>query len=207
MTAPLTEDELARLRALLDRATTPPDAQPDGAPAPELSDADLDALAAAVLDDTPEQPEQPGDTTPADQSDRELVNAAADRDLAAELDLANARAETQALELARLRAENDRRAYETERDTLARDFGIPPRIVDLARPLLEGSGRTVDLAAGQTADAGQIVRNLLRELGRTYKALDLSGPLGTAHDTADADAERADRDQFIEQARAAGFAR
>lgn len=85
----------------------------------------------------------------------------------AAIDLANARADEQALELARITAALDKSTYEQERDTLARVHGIPPRITDLARELLEGTGRVVELANGRSVDAGSIMRKVLAEVGKT----------------------------------------
>lgn len=69
--------------------------------------------------------------------------------------------------------------YEKERDTLVRQTGLPPSIIDLARPLLEGSGRDVLLSNGTEVDAGDVVRRVLHAVGEKVQLLDLSAALGT----------------------------
>lgn len=188
---PLTDDELATLRALLARVDTPV-GEPDPDPAAQADEAD-------ELDDVAD-----GDLDAADVDQPELVAASADTGEA--LHLANARLDAQAIELAALRAERDTERYERERDQLAREFGIPPTLTDLCRPWLTGT-RTVQLSSGESRDPGADIRKLLREFGRVAKLLDLSGPVGSAHELSAADAERSERDAFLDQARASGFAR
>lgn len=100
----------------------------------------------------------------------------------AQIDLANSRADENAVELARVTTALDRAAYERERDHYSRQWGIPPRITDLARTLLEGNGHVIELSNGTAVDAGAIVRKVLAEVGKTVKMLDLSGELGTELD-------------------------
>lgn len=183
--APLTDDELATLRALLARVDTTD--QPDPAPADEPD---------AVLDDTDEILDE--------VDEPELVAAAAEQTEA--LSLANARLDAQQVELAALRHERDQERYTRERDELAREFGIPPRITDLCARWLTGT-RTVQLSSGESADPGADIRRLLREMGAITRLLDLSGPVGSAHELSAASAEQAERAAFIDQARNAGFAR
>lgn len=135
----------------------------------ELTEAELQKLIDDIPDDVADLPA----ATP------EPAVAALSSEHQAALDLANAQAAENALELANMRAELDRTRYAKERDELAR-LGIPARLVDLARPLLEGTGRTVELSNGTAVDAGAIVRKLLAEFGKTTQALGLSVELGNA---------------------------
>lgn len=171
--AQLNEEELAAIRSVLpifqkaiDEPAPPTVDKPD-APAPEVEFTDADIDAALDADDEPE-PAEP-----------ELVAASADHTEA--LNLAKARIDAQGIELARLRNERDLERYEAEKLTLAKDYGIPQDVTELARPLLFGTGRTVELSAGKQVDAGQVIRTVLHELGRRYaKALDLGAEYGTA---------------------------
>ena len=86
----------------------------------------------------------------------------------------------------------DQAQYEKERDAYTRQ-GIPARLVDLARPLLEGSGRTVELANGKSTDAGAIVRKLFGEFANTMSALGLDIELGNS-EGADATAAEEERE-------------
>jgi hypothetical protein len=209
----LTSDQEARLSRLLDLPddqftallTAPPaqDDEPEGTPAEpdaELTDEDLRKLVAS-LDDEPEsaEPAQPeGDKEPA------LAGAQLSAEAQAAIDLANSRADEQALELARITAQLDRATYEKERDHFQRQYGVPARITDLARPVLEGSGRVVELANGSTADAGAIVRKLIGEFGKTMQALGLSVELGNA-EGADDTAGAAEREADERRALASGY--
>lgn len=141
--------------------------------------ADVDAAAEGELSDEefqkqlvelfPDDVDEPQEVT-ASQTDPavELANAARDERL-------------QAVELSNrdLRRQLDAKQYAADRDQLARLSGLPPAVIDLARPLLEGAGRTVELANGSgTADAGEIVRQLLAKFGETVRLLDLSAEVG-----------------------------
>jgi hypothetical protein len=155
----------------------------------ELSDEELQAL----IDSLPEDDtETTGDVTPAAVG--EPVAAGLTAEAQAQIDLANSRAEETSIELARVTSALNRAAYERERDHYSREWGIPPRITDLARPVLEGDGHVIELANGSSIDAGAIVRKVLTEIGKTVKMLDLSGELGTPLDFS-ADAEKAAEDQ------------
>jgi hypothetical protein len=183
----LTTDQEARLSRLLDlpedqfdALLTAPAATEEGdgdGTDEEISDADLKALIDGLPDSEPVTPAEPA-VTP------EPVLAGAGAQLSADaqaaIDLANSRADETAAELSDIRKQLDRATYEKERDHYQRTFGVPARITDLARPVLEGSGRTVELSNGATADAGAIVRKLIGEFGRTMKALGMSVELGNA---------------------------
>lgn len=206
-----------------------PGTQPD-ATTDDLTDEELQQILAEVeaeFDDTaPAQPvpgegENPGGGDAEDEDageDPDADDPAAESALAAALateegdavELANAQLEQQRIELARLRDESDENAYTRERDRLARESGIPPRIVDMAKPLLKGDSHVVELANGDTVDAGAIVRQVFAELGNTIKALDLGSELGHQVDLAKseeerqaAEAEEAKRREFSEQVRSA----
>lgn len=161
--AVFTPEEIARLRALLtadDKPAQDDEADDDGYQMP--SDDELAAIAAAALD-----------------TDDEREPVAAGAELSAEaaeaIELANSRVDQMSVELAQLRAERDTTRYERERDELAERYGIPPRITELARPLLLGS-HVVELSNGGSVDAGEIMRGVLKALGEHVKLIDLSGP-------------------------------
>ena len=191
----LTADQEARLAKLLDLPDDRFDAllaEPETATEDEteLTEAELDALLAEV------ETEITAETETAVEPELVSAGAQLSNEAQAGIDLANARADEMSMQLARVRKQLDTAAYESERDALMRVHGIPPRITDLARTLLEGEGRTVDLANGKSADAGAIVRKVLAEIGKTVKMLDLSVELGSPLDGG-ADAERAAADQAV----------
>lgn len=97
------------------------------------------------------------------------------------IDLANARAEETQREMAVISARLREQDYLAEKRKLA-DLGVPPFITEMARPLLEGAGRTVELANGKTADAGQIMRKVLAEYAQQARLLDLDVELGSPMD-------------------------
>ena len=183
----LTADQEARLSRLLDLPedqfdallTAPAEdeaAEGDGQDdaEPTLTDAELEQLLA----------ELPADDEPAVAAEPEPVLAGAgaalsndDRDA---LELANAQIEELRSEQRATRAQLDRATYEKERDYFQRQFGVPARLTDLARSVLEGSGRTVELSNGATVDAGAIVRKLIGEFGKTMQSLGMSVELGNA---------------------------
>ena len=108
------------------------------------------------------------------------------------IDLAVARQEETARELSVITARLREQDYHAEKRRLA-DLGVPPFITELARPLLEGNGRVVEMANGATADAGQIMRKVLTEYAQQAKLLDLDVELGSAMDEPE-DAGREQRD-------------
>ncbi len=160
----------------------------------ELTDAELDDLLASLDDDE--------DSAKAEEvPDGELAGAALTAEQQAAIDLANARADETAEQVRVMQRQLDAASYEKERDTLARVHGVPPRITDLARSLLEGADRTVELSNGDTVDAGKVVRDVLTEFARTAKMLDLSVEAGSAtgRDLSEADeqARAEERDSTI----------
>lgn len=193
--AELTDEELDQLLAITDAMSESP-TEPAGStkepakpakkdePA-ELSDEELDELIAAAeaeFEDPEEVEDEPEGADPVAQTDPRLI-AASNRHQK-QLELANQRLDQQAIELARVRAELSAKRFESEQRTFAQQYGIPPRITELARPLLEGDddGFTIQLANGDEVDAGAVMRKVLIELGQTYKALDLSELVGNGLD-------------------------
>jgi hypothetical protein len=173
----LTADELDALTA------------PDGGGDGELSDAELDELVAAaqemgaagLLEDEEGATADPGY---APEQEREPVAAglAAD-EYAFEINLANARAEETQRELAMIQARLKEQDFLAERDRLFHNFGVPPYVTDLARPLLEGAGHVVEMANGKSVDAGQVVRKVMAEMAELGGLRDLGGTeLGTRMD-------------------------
>jgi hypothetical protein len=203
----LTEAQEARLARLLDL----PDNQFDQVLAAggeaaagegaddQLSDEELQALIDSLPEDEDTEPEP--ETAPEGDREPATAGAALTAEAQAQIDLANSRAEETSLELARVTAALNRAAFEKERDWYSREYGIPPRITDLARPVLEGEGHVVELSNGSSIDAGAIVRRVLKEVGQTVRMLDLSGELGTPLDFS-ADAERAAEDKAAEDRKA-----
>lgn len=97
------------------------------------------------------------------------------------IDLANARQEETARELAVVTARLREEDYQAEKRRMA-DAGVPPYITELARPLLEGAGHAVELSNGKTVDAGAVMRRVLAEYARTARLLDLDVELGSPMD-------------------------
>jgi hypothetical protein len=145
-----------------------------------MSDGELAALEAewaAAESGTP-------DATPDYVPEGEPVTAGLTAEAQFAIDLANARQEETARELAVVTARLREEDYQAEKRHLA-DLGVPPYITELARPLLEGAGRAVELANGKTVDAGAITRKVLTEYARQARLLDLSDEMGSPHDEPD----------------------
>jgi hypothetical protein len=201
-----TADQEARLAKLLDlpddkfeRVLAVADTEPAAEGEDQLSDEELQALLASLPDGEGDESTE-GDSGEDDSKDAAAtdekvpVGASLSTEAQAAIDLANSRAEENALELARVTAALDDASYAQERRDFSHEFGIPPRIVDLAKPLLRGTGHVVELANGSNVDAGAIVRKVFREIGQTVKMLDLSGEMGSPLDGG-RDAERAAEEQ------------
>jgi hypothetical protein len=119
------------------------------------------------------------------------------------IDLANSRADETERQLAVFQTRYEVSAFDAEKRKLA-DLGVPPYITDLARPLLQGSGHTVDLANGQRADAGQVMRKVLTEYARMAQMLNLDVELGSPMDEppgAGPSAEQTERTDTINRAK------
>jgi hypothetical protein len=209
-----TDEQEARLKALLDLPKDQFDAlitaQPQdedtgnvtGEAEDELTDEALEQMLADIDTET-------AATDAVTEPEREPATAGASLSNEAQtaIETANARAEEAMAEARRTRTQLDRATYERERDHYQRVLGIPARITDLARELLEGSGRTVELANGKSTDAGAIVRNLIKEFGKTMQSLGMDVELGNA-EGADTEAQRAEseaseRGDFVKAYRSA----
>lgn len=179
----------------------------------------------------PAPPAQDGDgNSPDDLTDEELsdlIDAMSDDDLSAleeefyaetgagmqatglsaeaqmAIDLANSRADETERQLGVFQVEFDKQRFDAEKRSLA-DLGIPPYITELARPLLQGSNHTIDLANGTRVDAGQVVRKVLSEYAKMAQMLDLSAETGSAMDEppgGQQDAQTSARQELISRAR------
>lgn len=145
--------------------TGTPGADPEG----ELTDDELNDLLAEAEAALAGDPELTGQPVGA-----ELSNAYQQA-----LELANAELEDQRGQLRQVQEHVNGQKFEAEKRMFVDEYGIPPRIVDLARPLLWGSEKTIDLANGDTADVGAIARQMLTEMGGIVKVLDLGNELGS----------------------------
>ncbi len=215
----LTDEELDQLLAITDAMSESgkPEAET------ELTDAELDQLIADAEadlpesesdsspdsegdeDDSPTEEEGGDDVTKADPDPR-LV--AASQENRAALELANAQLEQQQIKLAAVTAKLAAQEFQAEQLTFAREYGIPPRVTEFARPLLEGGeGHVIQLANGDEVDAGAVMRKVLMELGSTIKALDLSELLGRSDDepandeTAQREAQTEETRKFVDEVR------
>ncbi len=128
----------------------------------------------------------------AEQHQEEPVAAGLSAEAQFSIDLAVARQEETARELSVITARLREQDYQAEKRKLA-DLGVPPFITELARPLLEGSGRVVEMANGKSADAGQVMRQVLTQYAQQVKLLDLDVELGSPMDEPE-DAGREQRD-------------
>lgn len=206
MSQPFTDDELSKLRALLDRlqpdedTSKPDDTDEPGDEIPELTEDELNALAEQVLAD--EQPADAPESAPTEeQPEPETAQVEEPQQVAASNDapateLSNARVGELEIQLSNLQRELDARNYESERDRLASEFGIPPAVTDLARPLLEGH-QVIELSNGSSVDAGQVVREVFAAMGRHVKLLDLSSSAGSAFETDEEKAAEEERTQWV----------
>jgi hypothetical protein len=207
--ADLTPEELAQVRAALpllqrlqESGQTLDDAPADvdTSELDDLSDEEFEALAADIfggLDDEDDggewtDPNDPGDdegdqgdddgqtddgNAPTDQIPAEV--AAANTDYGDMVELSNTTRDAQQAQILELSQKLDAANYEKERDQLVRATGLPPSIIDLARPVLEGSRNVVELSNGTSVDAGDVVRQVLHAVGEKIQLLDLSAAIGT----------------------------
>lgn len=154
-----------------------PQGQPQTAPDDQLTDAELADLIDAMGDDDLAALES--------EFYAETGAGMAATGLSVEaqmaIDLANSRSDELERQMGVYQSELDRQRFEAEKRQLA-DLGVPPYITDLARPLLQGSGHTVDLANGSRADAGQVMRKVLGEYAKMASMLDLGVELGSPMD-------------------------
>jgi len=165
----LTPDELAAIAGDPGDSEEPGDGEDDGdlaAQIASMTDEDFAALQAEWE---------------AEQDQEETVAAGLSAEAQFAIDLATARQEETARELSVITARLREQDYEAEKRKLA-DLGVPPYITELARPLIEGSGRVVEMANGRSADAGQIMRKVLTEYAQQARLLDLDVELGSPMD-------------------------
>jgi hypothetical protein len=171
-------DRLLRIGSLPDLSDEDLRALNGGEGSGEMSDDELADLIASLPEAELEKLEQ--------EFRDEMQAAGAETGLTAEaqmaLDMANYKADENERQLAIVRAHLDEEQFKSERSRLAADMGIPPYITDMARPLLEGSGKVVELANGSGVDAGQVMRSVLTEMSRVTRMLDLGPEMGTALD-------------------------
>jgi hypothetical protein len=194
----LTDEKRARLDALLSlpaeqfsalTGVSEPGTEPGGDPGDgELSDAELEELVAAaeeldaagLLDDeeevpVPPEPQPAPAYAPNYAPPGEPVAAGLTADQQFALDLANARSEETQRELSVVTARLRESDYLAERDRLFSNFGVPPYVTDLARPLLEGANHVVEMSNGRAVDAGQVLRKVMTEMAQLGGLRDLSG--------------------------------
>ncbi len=154
--------------------TDPNDGQTPGATEP--TDEELEAMLAKLVaeDEAAAGAAQP----PATAATPALAGAALTGAQRPAVDLAaDARAQAQALELAAIRNELDEAKFQKERIELLQK-GVPPKMVELAAPLLRGTV-VVELAGG-SVDAGAVVRSVLAE---AEGQIDLTGEHGALYPT------------------------
>lgn len=155
--------------------TTAPvvDEQAATAIADKLSEEDIAAIAALLQEDDTEESET--------EEEPAMATANLSAQAQAAIDLANTTAQaaqdrTAALEvqLANERADREAANYLTA--------GVPPAMVNLARPALSMQGQAIDLSNGSKTDSGAIIRGLLDAAKGT---IDLSGEKGHGDMSAD----------------------
>ena len=138
-------------------------------PQDQLSDAELDELLREAEADLGGDPDREGDLVGA-----ELSNA-----YQKALELANAELDDQRTALSAVQNHVNQQKFDAEKAMFVREYNIPPRIVDLAKPLLWGDPKVIDLANGETADYGSIARQMLTEFGGLAKMFDLGNEMGS----------------------------
>jgi hypothetical protein len=182
--ADMSDDELADLaRDYFGDLTDGGDADPGTGPGPDGGDEGDDDGADDGSDDD-------GDWSGDGIDARELVEAS--NAYANGLELANRRGDDLATQVHDLTADRDRQAFEREAQRWA-DAGIPAYAIKLARPALEGGGKTIELSNGSSWDAGAAFREVFQTFAKTG-LVDMSNSVGTAYDGSDSD-----RDDATEQ--------
>lgn len=120
------------------------------------------------------------------------------------IEMANARAEQAQEAVREINRKLDQGDFTSERARLVRDLGIPPHLVDLAQPLLQGNGHVVELSNGNKVDAGQVVRRLLSAMGEMNMLGGVGIELGSPMDEPDeaARGQRAEaRNEIVSRAK------
>lgn len=190
----LTEDQQAKLAKLLEipqdkidavlaGLSAPPAPTGGGQEPPDPTDAELEEMIAGLSEEDFAALQAEFDADTREPAAAGVTGLSGQAELA--IELAQARADANAAQIERIQAKLDEEQFRTERTALISDVGVPPFVVDLARPLLEGSGRVVDLANGSQVDAGAVMRKVLTEFGKAVKMLDLSAEAGSALDEPD----------------------
>lgn len=158
--ATITDEELEELQALR-AAQKAQETPPTDAGEPEtLTDEQIAEMLGA---DAAEEPE--------------LVGAQLSTETRQALEFAQGQLDQQRIDLAGVRAELDATRWQAERKDLLDGF-IPMGVIDAARPLLEGAGKTIDLSNGQTIDAGAVMREVLAKVKELIGTLNLSTEMG-----------------------------
>ena len=134
-----------------------------------------------------------GETTEDHVTEGEPVAAGLSAEAQFEISLAYAKAEETQREMSVIQARLREQDYQAEKRNLA-DIGVPPRITEMARPVLEGIGHVIEMANGKSVDVGQIMRAVLTEYAQMVRLLDLDVELGSPMDEPD-DAGREDAEQ------------
>lgn len=131
---------------------------------------------------------------PADQADtgQPAEQVAASNTGGDYLELSNAARAEDRSRILELSNQLDEANYEREREQLVRATGLPPSIIELARPVLQGSRHVVELSNGSEVDAGEVMRKVLAAVGEKVQLLDLSAAIGTDEPT-DEDKQAAER--------------
>jgi hypothetical protein len=158
-------------------APTAPTAPSAGGPDDELTDQELADLIDALDDSELGQVEE--DLYAQTGAAMATTGLTAEAQMA--IDLANSRADETERQLGVFQTRFEAQAFDAEKRSLM-DLGVPPYITDLARPLLQGSGHTIDLSNGQRVDAGQVMRKVLSEYAKMAQMLDLNVELGSPMD-------------------------
>lgn len=194
----LDPDRLAELVAGMEPGTKPDPAALNGGDGDgDAEDPELAALLKRIDEASDEELEQiAAEFEPEPEPEPAGLANDDSTQLAVELAQATGDANSEQLRLIQERLDDER--WDNERNRLVQD-GTPPHIADLAQPLLHGAGHVVDLAGGKSADAGQIVRKILREYQQLGEQIGLGVELGTPLDGGgDGETDAAtERDQIV----------
>lgn len=167
---------------------------------PEVSDDQIKAALENWLSEGVTSEQLDAIATPAVEVAPDLV-AAGESDDAAQLRLARDENTKLAERVSKVEAERNDERWKAEALALGRDFAIPAKVVALAKPLLYGTGHVLTLG-NQQVDAGSVLREVLHELGRTYKAaLGVNVELGSAEAGDDRKKAAEDLESFVGDAR------
>lgn len=188
----LTDEEFERIAADIFG-----DLDDDDAPA-DLGDLGAPGDGGDQGDDQPDDGDEEGQdgNAPADRAPAEVAASNPYGDNGDYLEMSNAAREEDRQQILELSNKLDAANYERERDQLVKATGLPPSIIDLARPVLEGSRNVVELSNGSSVDAGEVVRTVLKAVGEKIQLLDLSAAIGTDEPT-DEDKVAAERRRAV----------